>query len=229
VVAVFGDSVPELLKPSLEAAARRAGVRLVDAAAGGCGVAPVTQTDPSGNVISWQSECDSIAYPNERRVVARYKPDIVIWYSGRENQPLLADGASYLPGTPEHRRALRRAMVVAHRRLTAEGAHLYLVKVPPHADPADGCATPDANPECAANAAFNPTVPYVNAQLRWLARRYPNTTTMISLDGLICPGGSPCPATVDGVPVRPDSTHFSEGFAPRVAAALLASVGITQH
>jgi peptidoglycan/LPS O-acetylase OafA/YrhL len=222
VVVVFGDSVPELLKPPLEAAADRAGVRLIDAAVPGCGVAPVTETDVSGNVVAWQSECDSIAYPDERLVVARYKPDVVIWFSGRENNPLLLDGVSYPPGTPEHRRALRRAMVVAHRDLTADGAHLYLVKVPPHADPPGGCASPEVNQECAANAAFNPTVPYVNAQLRWLAGRYLDTT-LISLDPLICPGGSPCPDTIDGVPVRPDSTHFSDAFAPRVARALLAS------
>jgi peptidoglycan/LPS O-acetylase OafA/YrhL len=224
-VVVFGDSVPELLKPSLEAAAHRAGVRLIDAAVPGCGLAPVTQTDVAGNVVSWQSECDSIAYPDEHRVVARYEPDIVVWFSNRENQPVLVDGVSYRPGTPEHRRVLRRAMLVAHRRLTADGAHLYLVKVTPHADPPGGCASPDVNQECAANAQFNPTVPYVNTQLRWLARRYADTT-MISLDGLICPGGPPCPATIDGVPVRPDSTHFSETFAPRVAAALLASTGM---
>jgi hypothetical protein len=219
---VFGDSVPELLKPSLEAAARRADVRLVDAAVPGCGVAAMTLTDESGNVVSWQSKCDTIAYPDERAAIARYRPDFVIWYSGTENAPMLVGGVSYPPGTPQHRRALRRLMIAAHDRLTVDGAHLYLVKLPPHADPPGGCASPDANLECAANATFNPTVPYVNAQFTWLAHRY-RDTSLISLEGLICPGGSPCPATINGVPVRPDSTHFSETFAPRVANALLAS------
>jgi len=96
------------------------------------------------------------------------------------------------------------------------------VKVPPHGPPPGGCDDPEANPQCAINATFNATVPYVNAQLRWLARRY-DDTTLISLDNLICPD-MPCPTTIHDVAVRPDRTHFSDAFAPRVASALLAHV-----
>jgi hypothetical protein len=97
------------------------------------------------------------------------------------------------------------------------------VKVPPHAPPPGGCASAQENPQCAINATFNATVPYVNAQLRWLARRY-GDTSLISLDNLVCPDGPPCPTTIHDVPVRPDGTHFSDAFAPRVASALLAHV-----
>jgi hypothetical protein len=58
---VFGDSVPEMLKPSLQVTARRADVKLVDAAVPGCGVVTMTQTDATGNVVSWQGDCDPIA------------------------------------------------------------------------------------------------------------------------------------------------------------------------
>jgi hypothetical protein len=222
VVAVFGDSVPEELRPWLRAAAVRAGARrLVDAAIAGCGVVSMTQTDAAGNVVSWQSTCEEIA-ADERAVIARARPDAVIWFSGTENEPMLVGGTSYPPGSPEHRRALRRAMLAAHQRLTADGAHLYLVEVPPHAPPPGGCASADANPQCSVNATFNATVPYANAQLRWLAHRF-DDTSLISLDRVICPGGSPCPATIDGVAVRPDGTHYSEAFAPRVARTLLAA------
>jgi peptidoglycan/LPS O-acetylase OafA/YrhL len=222
VVAVFGDSVPEELRPWLRAAALRAGAsRLVDAAIPGCGVVSMTQTDAAGNVVSWQPTCDAIA-ADERDVMARQKPDAVIWFSGTENEPMLVGGTPYPPGSPEHRRALRRAMIAAHQRLTVDGAHLYLVEVPPHAPPPGGCASADANPQCSVNATFNSTVPYVNAQLRWLARRF-DDTSLISLDGVICPGGAPCPATIDGVAVRPDGTHYSDTFAPRVARTVLAA------
>jgi hypothetical protein len=225
VVVVFGDSVPELLRPSLLAAARRDDARLIDAAVPGCGVAAMTQTDAFGNVVSWQGKCDATAYPEQRSVIARYKPDIVIWWSGTENEPMLLDGTSYPPGTPEHRRALRRAIVAAHQRLTADGARLYLLKVPPHGPPPGGCGSGIENPQCAIDATFNGTIPYVNAQLDWLASRYADTR-VISLDRLICPDGAPCPTTIHGVPVRPDGTHFSDAFAPRVAAMALAATGL---
>jgi SGNH domain (fused to AT3 domains)/Acyltransferase family len=221
-VAVFGDSVAEMLKPSLEVAARREGLKLTDAAIGGCGAVAMTQTDAAGNVVSWQATCDSIA-AHERAVMSDERPDAVIWYSGTENEPMLVDGASYPPDTPQHRRALRSAMLAAHDRLTAHGARLYLVELPPHGPPPGGCADPQANPQCAINETFNATVPYVNAQLRWLAGRY-DDTTFISLDNLICRGGPPCPTTIHDVPVRPDGTHFSDTFAPRVATTLLAAV-----
>jgi hypothetical protein len=221
-VAVIGDSVPEMLKPSFEVTARRDGLDVVDAAIGGCGAVAMTQTDAAGNVVSWQDTCDSIA-AHERAVISDDRPDAVIWYSGTENEPMLIDGTSYPPGTPQHRRALRSAMLAAHDRLTADGAQLYLVKLPPHGPPPGGCADPQANPQCAINATFNATVPYVNAQLRWLARRY-DDTTFISLGDLMCPGGPPCPTTIHDVPVRPDGTHFSDTFAPRVASTLLAAV-----
>lgn len=223
VVAVFGDSVPEELRPWLAAAAHAADVKAVDAALAGCGVVAMTQTDAAGNVVSWQGTCDPIA-GDERSVVAREKPNVVVWFSGTENEPMLLGDSSYPPATPQHQRALRAAMVAAHGRLTAGGAHLYLVKVPPHAPPPGGCASPDENPQCSVNATFNSTVPYVNSQLRWLAERY-RDTTLISLDGLICPGGAPCPATLHGVAVRPDGTHFSDAFAPLVARKLLTLIG----
>jgi peptidoglycan/LPS O-acetylase OafA/YrhL len=222
-VTLFGDSVPRLLEPSLATAARRRGFVFVNAAVPGCGVVDAPQTDASGHLVPWQKTCDTTAYPDERRVIARYDPDAVIWYSATENEPLLIDGASYPPATPQHRRALRAAMVAAHDRLTARGARLYLVKVPPHGPPPGGCASQD-NPQCAINASFNATVPYVNAQLRWLARRF-RDTRLISLDDLICPGGPPCPPEVGGVPIRPDGTHFSAAIAPRVAGALLSRTG----
>jgi thioredoxin reductase (NADPH) len=52
-------------------------------------------------------------------------------------------------------------------------------------------------------------VPCGNAQLRWLARRY-GDTTLISLGQPDLPNGPPCPTTVHDVPVRPDGTHLSD-------------------
>ena len=172
--------------------------------------------------MSWQETCDSTA-DHEREVVKQVKPQAVIWYSGTENEPMLVDGSFHPPGTPQHKRALREAMVAAHARLTADGARLYLVKVPPHGPPPGGCADPEVNPQCAINSTFNSTVPYVNAQLHWLARRY-DDTDLISLDPLICPGGAPCPTTLHGDALRPDGTHISDALAPRVASALMGRI-----
>jgi peptidoglycan/LPS O-acetylase OafA/YrhL len=222
VVVVLGDSVPRALEPELAADARADGLVLVNAAVTGCGVVDQLQADHAGHLVAWQGVCDSTAYPDEQKVVRRYHPNVVIVYSSTENESFLIGGHAYRPGTPEHQKALRAGLIAAHERLTAAGAKLVVVRVPPHALPSTGCADPQAEQRCADDAIFNSTVSYVNAQLEWLARLY-SDTRVISLNGLICPSGPPCPTQIDGVVARPDGTHFSAAFAPRVARALLAA------
>jgi peptidoglycan/LPS O-acetylase OafA/YrhL len=227
VAAVFGDSIPRALEPALAAAAERRRWVLVNAAVDGCGIADdVVWANETGDVAYWQDICETVAYPDERQVITQYDPDVVIWYSNTENSEFLVDGAVVQPDTPEHESNLRVAMEAAHDHLTAGGAKLVLVGVAPHSPPLRGCEDAQGVDQCANVEDFNATLPYVNAQLKWLAERH-SDTTLISLVDLFCPSGPPCPSEIDGLTVRPDGTHFSDGFAPLIANALLARTAST--
>ncbi|MEO7198003.1 MAG: acyltransferase family protein [Solirubrobacterales bacterium] len=228
VIALFGDSVPRLLEPALTTVAESGRSIVINAAVTGCAVTEGLQADTSGEVVPWQQTCETTAWPNQARVIDRYNPDVVVWYSATENTPRIIDGESFPPGTAAHREDLRAALEVAYERLTARGATLIVVRVPLHGIPPEGCESLEQSERCATDEAANATVPYINAQLEWLANRHSADTRLISLDDVFCPSGSPCPSEIDGLPVRPDGSHFSPEFAPQVARALLDRVVLRQ-
>ncbi len=57
------------------------------------------------------------------------------------------------------------------------------------------------------------------------ARRIPTTVSVVDFAGAVCPGGPPCPRTVDGINLRPlDGLHFTPETASWAAQWLLDAV-----
>jgi hypothetical protein len=85
-------------------------------------------------------------------------------------------------------------------RLSASGAHVVLVLMPPRAvnGYSGDLPTEDAR--------------YVRlAELyREYARTHPGKVSTVDFSAALCPGGPPCPPTVDGIAPRPlDGLHFT--------------------
>jgi hypothetical protein len=60
---------------------------------------------------------------------------------------------------------------------------------------------------------------------RRYAREHPDTVSVVDFAGAVCPGGAPCPRTVDGIDPRPlDGLHFTPQTAGWAAQQLLDAV-----
>jgi hypothetical protein len=77
-----------------------------------------------------------------------------------------------------------------------------------------------------ANAEDLRVPPLLNSLYHVLELRHPGVVTVVELGDIVCPGGPPCPQTIDGIQPRPrDGGHF-EGdgptwLAPRLFAAIV--------
>ena len=57
-------------------------------------------------------------------------------------------------------------------------------------------------------------------QLALAAERY-DTLSLFDLNPIVCPGGPPCPETVEELVLRPDGGHYSESAAAWLVTELL--------
>ena len=72
-------------------------------------------------------------------------------------------------------------------------------------------------------------VEHLNELYRQIAAARPDSVVVVDLARLVCPGGPPCPAYVEGVRLRPrDGIHFeADGaawVAPRLVEAIVAAL-----
>jgi lysophospholipase L1-like esterase len=108
-------------------------------------------------------------------------------------------------------------MAAARERvLTGSDALLVLVKLAPPAATSDrGFADPNQVAD----------LRHLNQLFDAFAEAHPVDTRVLDLGAIVCPEGSPCPAVVDGITLRPtDGGHFSRAGAAWVAPRLLDEV-----
>jgi lysophospholipase L1-like esterase len=104
----------------------------------------------------------------------------------------------------------------AARRLTSGGAHLAIATMAPRA-PNDLVSASDA--------AETSRYVRVNELYEQYARAHPDNVSVVDFAGALCPGGPPCPRTVDGIEPRPlDGLHFTPQTAAWAARWLLDTV-----
>ena len=138
--------------------------------------------------------------------------------------PLAAGGVRALPGTAAHDDRVRAALLRLVDEAADRGVRTVLLRQPP---PSADLATVVAPGSPAART------PPDAEMTRWL-RRYDDVLTavaaarpawarVVSVDDLVCPGGS-CPAVIDGLLVRHDTETFAPAFARRLAPELAARV-----
>jgi SGNH domain-containing protein len=123
-----------------------------------------------------------------------------------------ATGSLLKRGTPAHDRELLASIDAQAKRLTAGGAHLVLLTVPPRAPGETSGISADGQ---------DGRYAHYNALLRRYARAHAATVSVVDLAHWVCPGGPLCPAKVHGVLMRPDGAHFSRTTSPLAARWLL--------
>jgi peptidoglycan/LPS O-acetylase OafA/YrhL len=217
-ILLVGDSVPYTLLPGLQPAAARRGVTLGTALVAGCGVVSGVATYFDGKVPPQAQDCEKLVNTYERESLASDHPQLVVWMSMWEIYDRFENGQLVRFGSPEWDRMMLAKIDEAVTRLTSGGAHLVIATMAPRS-PNELVPPSDAQE----------TSRYLRLDdlYRQYARAHPSTTSVIDFAHIVCPGGPPCPRTVDGVDPRPqDGLHFTpqtaQWAAPRLLDAVLA-------
>ncbi|HEY7105334.1 MAG TPA: acyltransferase family protein [Acidimicrobiia bacterium] len=222
-ILLVGDSVASSIGVALQDEAAAHGVQLDAVTRPGCGLTTATPLYDSGEPVPWGPVCAANTPAYEEQAVAATQPDVVLWFSSWETSDTVEDGVVAHFGTLEGDTALFRDLDAARARLTAGGARLVLVTVPP---PADTSEVRPLRPDEGTRREHLDSLFWV------YALRHPQDVAVVDLARIVCPptdtGG--CPATSpDGVVPRPrDGNHF-EGdgptwVAPRFYSAMIASL-----
>ncbi len=199
-IALVGDSVVDSLAPGMQKVAGARGARIVRGAIPGCPVANGVSVNPDGALFDWSLNCVKVVPDFEQKLISQQRPDLVMWLSTWETADRLVNGKHLRFGTPEHDAALLQAMEDARERLSAQGARIVILTLPPLAATD---FTPDPKPS-ADDAA------HLNGLIRRFARLHPQGLSVIEFGEIVCPGGYPCPEVIDGLRLRPDGGHFTK-------------------
>jgi hypothetical protein len=206
-IAIVGDSVSGTIAWGLETVAAGTPVRTVSSAFPGCGIASGIVVDANGEPYDWSQSCFENVPGVLEQLVRDWNPDVVVWSSTWELSDRLdpATNTVLKLGTPSHDRALLAQMEEQHDRLTAAGARIALLTIPPRA-----ASDETGRPGDGEDGRYA----HYNKVLRTFAKRHPDTVTLIDTVPFVCPGGVPCPKDVHGVVLRPDGGHFTHDTAP---------------
>jgi hypothetical protein len=211
-VVLIGDSVAASLGGELGGALGLQGVTYADSSFPGCGVLEGDPADPEGTPIDITAACSAAIPRNQRDVVARVRPDLVVAMSSWEVRDRVVDGVWHPYFTPESDATILELYRQMTDRLTATGARVALVTMPDPVDSERGPADPDMVRRHR----------HLNGLLAEVARRDPARVTLIRMDDIVCPT-DPCPTVVDGITLRPkDGTHYDDPDAATYVAQRLA-------
>ena len=207
-VALIGDSVAGSLAPAMGAALTDAGYTFLDAHVHGCGVASGLTVTETGERFPWSDECAERVPSVHEQLIREHDPDLILWHSTWETADRLLDDTFLEFGTPEHDAALAAEIELVIDRLTGRGAQVVILVAPPNA-PSEFIAEPD------------PTdMLHLAEQLAIAADRL-DALSLVDLNPIVCPGGPPCPETVDDLVLRPDGGHYSETAATWLVGELV--------
>ena len=205
---ILGDSVGESLTPALEAVGAANGVEVVGAAIGGCGVLEGDPIDDEGNVYAIAANCSGVVARHQDEQIAAEQPGLVVWISSWESADRSFEGQRALLGTFTGNALITQLMDRTIARMTASGARVVIVTIPPKAIPSDHGIE---------NAKNDVRLMKLAALQRSYVRAHPEIG-LVDLAARLCPDGPPCPAVVDGVTPRPaDGSHFEGPGAQWVA------------
>jgi peptidoglycan/LPS O-acetylase OafA/YrhL len=209
---LIGDSVADTLGPALQTEAAGHGVALQAITRPGCGLTTQIPLLDDGTPVSWGDECAAAAADYQSGTVRDTSPDVVLWLSTWETSDQIANGVPVHFGTRAGDNALLDELEAARQRLGGQGARLVLLTVPPPAD------TSEVRPLRADEASRRR---HLNDLFRRFAARHPSDVAVADLAHIVCPASDRCPATRDGVVLRPrDGNHFETAGAAWVAPRL---------
>ena len=215
-VLLVGDSVMDSLSAALRSTAAATGVSLASATLSGCGTVIGEPTGDDGTAYPWAADCARKIPGLQTAAVTRNRPDVIAWLSSWEAADRILGGELVRVETPSGFQTIYDLIDQAVQRLTATGARVAFLTLPP-ATNGDDVAPPTDN-------TLNRDR-LMDEMLTWYAYRHPATTYVVDFSDKVCPGGPPCPEVVDGVRLRPnDGNHYSPTGAAAVAPWILAQV-----
>ncbi len=211
-VLLVGDSVAASIADQMGSVLRSGGVAFADSAFPGCGIVEGDPAEPDGTVLALTAACGPNIAPNQRDVIGRTRPDLVVALSTWEASDRLWNGVFLPYGTPTSDDALLALYRRTVDRLTARGARVAFLTVP---DPVDSLKGP-------ADPVRRDRLRHLNGLLQRLAAEDPVRVSLVRLDDIVCPT-DPCPTVVDGIALRGrDGTHYAEPETARYVAERLA-------
>jgi hypothetical protein len=224
VIMLVGDSVPLYLEPTFEQEAASRGWRVVSAAQGACPVSGENPTGAGGVTLHEAKQCPSVVVANQDATISADHPSVVLWWDRWSvSDYVTASGRHVTAGTPEFWRLRADMLRATVHRLGSQGAEVVFVATEP---PGTGILT-DCDPRCPRWTRFmldhyeDITVRW-NAMMRTYAREHPRQAGFISVTDAIChTDTAPCDDTIDGVPARPDGTHYQGDAKTLVVSAIL--------
>ena len=186
----------------------------------GCGMVTGIPANADGSEVPWGRTCADGTLPYLTDRVTGAGAQDVLWLSTWETSDRIVNGRLMKFGTPAADRALLAKLEESYRAITANGARLVLLTVPPRAatsqirgrDPVDEKKTQ-----------------HLNHLFHVFAGQHPQNVSVVDLAHVVCPSGPPCPAKVGGVVLRArDGGHFDGAgpawVAPRLLRAVLAAL-----
>jgi peptidoglycan/LPS O-acetylase OafA/YrhL len=225
VIMLAGDSVPLRLGAALERAAGSPVWRIVSALSGGCpvsGEAHVLYYDPTRE----SAKCPGVP-ARQDALIRSMHPNIVVWWDRWSVSSFVTAGGKHVTaGSPLFWKLRRAALARAVDRLTRDGAMVVFVATEP---PGEGIMRRCTSEHCDGWVRFQ-IEHYRDVTSRWneimriYATRHPDLAAFVSLTETVCRSDrAPCNDLIDGVPARPDGTHY-EGAGEQEAAATLVAL-----
>jgi peptidoglycan/LPS O-acetylase OafA/YrhL len=206
-----GDSVAASLADAVTASAKARGITVTNVSVPGCGLITGLPAPDLGPPVAWAQTCSDNIPQIENRAAAM-QPQVVTWLSSWENSDRIVNGVGVKFGTPAGDDQILQLIDEAVGRLTATGARVAVITMPPPTTSSD-LPSPTA-------ADVN-AVTHLDVLLRRYVQEHPATTFLVDLAGIVCPTKA-CPPTVGGVTLRPnDGRHFADAGPAWVAPHLL--------
>lgn len=210
---MVGDSVPLQLTVAMDRALADRGWRLVSATYGACAVTGERLARPDGRPVDKVEFCTEQIVRDQDRFVRETDPDVVLWWDRWSLANFFtADREFVRSGSGRfwdlRREGLRRAV----ERLGSRGATVVLMATePPGLAIEKHRCTPDRCPWWVRFQLdhYDDITTRWNSILRRFAEHHPDRVRFVSVTDVICATDvAPCDDRIDGVPARPDGSHY---------------------
>jgi peptidoglycan/LPS O-acetylase OafA/YrhL len=210
-IAIVGDSFMVSALPGFRSVSEETGVTLVEAAFAACPVGREPLANYEGDPHYKSEQCVSSTDSGYEWLIEN-PVDVVLWHDLQSLLPRFGDEGVVLdPDTLEWTDGL----VAEWSRVLddfLESGMSVVILIPPLRSQDVECASAESERRCNDIRSQDETIRRATAAFR-LAREGTRGVYFLDIDELLCPGGVPCPATIDGIAVREggtDQTHFTE-------------------
>jgi len=212
VIMLVGDSVPLRLTAEFENYASSKGWHVVSAALGMCPATTRAMTDPEGKEFGNTGSC--VSQRNiQVQTLETYRPSAVIWMSRYEIADAInAKGASISPSSQEFWRYSLGSLRETVDQLTSQNSEVVFVPIEPSGLGMLNRCTPSDCHWFYHRLISNEGVMYQNKwnELLLNETKSNSKTHYFSITKLVCRDSNvPCDDSINGIPARPDGSHFT--------------------